>query len=46
MERVYREFNFNEDIELMNLTYQMNRGNFMNYEETNESNNEENIKII
>lgn len=32
MAREYREFNFNEDIELMNLTYQMNTGNFINYD--------------
>ncbi len=45
MEKEYREFNFSEDIELMNLTYQMNTGNFINYEETNEINNIENFKI-
>lgn len=32
MAREYREFNFSDDIELMNLTYQMNTGNFMNYD--------------
>lgn len=32
MARAYREFGFSEDIELMNLTYQMNTGNFTNYE--------------
>lgn len=32
MRRAYSEFNFNEDIELMNLTYQMNTGNFANYD--------------
>ena len=29
----YREFSFNDDIELMNLTYKMNTGNFMDYED-------------
>lgn len=32
MKRSYSEFNFDDDIELMNLTYQMNTGNFINYE--------------
>lgn len=32
MARMYSEFSFDDDIELMNLTYQMNTGNFMNYE--------------
>ncbi len=32
MARSYREFGFDDDIELMNLTYQMNTGNFTNYE--------------
>ena len=41
MRRAYSEFDFNEDIELMNLTYQMNTGNFTNYE-----NNYEDEKII
>lgn len=36
MAKSYREFNFEDDIELMNLTYQMNTGNFMNYEEESE----------
>ena len=40
MAREYREFNFNEDIELMNLTYQMNTGNFINYDDENLLNNE------
>lgn len=35
MGRAYREFNFDDDMELMNLTYQMNTGNFMNYENEN-----------
>lgn len=42
MAREYREFNFNEDIELMNLTYQMNTGNFMNFEDERLINNNEN----
>lgn len=41
MRRSYSEFNFDEDIELMNLTYQMNTGNFANYE-----NNYEDEKVI
>lgn len=44
MAREYREFDFNDDIELMNLTYQMNTGNFINYdnyENENLLNNEE-----
>lgn len=32
MAKSYREFGFDDDIELMNLTYQMNTGNFINYE--------------
>lgn len=32
MAKSYREFNFNDDIELMNFTYKMNTGNFMDYE--------------
>ena len=32
MARAYSEFNFDNDIELMNLTYQMNTGNFINYD--------------
>ncbi len=32
MARAYSEFNFDDDIELMNLTYQMNTGNFINYD--------------
>lgn len=32
MARAYREFGFDDDIELMNLTYKMNTGNFTNYE--------------
>ena len=32
MAKEYREFGFSDDIELMNLTYQMNTGNFTNYE--------------
>lgn len=32
MAKEYREFNFNEDMELMNLIYQMNTGNFINYD--------------
>lgn len=32
MARLYREFNFDDDVELMNLTYKMNTGNSMNYE--------------
>ncbi len=31
MARSYREFGFDDDIELMNLTYQMNTGNFIDY---------------
>lgn len=31
MARSYREFGFEDDIELMNLTYQMNTGNFTDY---------------
>lgn len=31
MDKEYSEFSFNEDIELMNLAYQMNTGNFINY---------------
>lgn len=42
MAREYREFNFNEDIELMNLTYQMNTGNFVNFENENLINSNEN----
>lgn len=38
MAREYREFNFNEDIELMNLTYQMNTGNFINYDNYEDEN--------
>lgn len=44
MARAYREFGFDDDIELMNLTYQMNTGNFTDY--TNYENDdifEENI---
>ncbi len=41
MKRSYSEFNFDDDIELMNLTYQMNTGNFINYE-----NNYEDKEII
>lgn len=33
MAKSYREFNFDDDIELMNLTYKMNTGNFVNYED-------------
>ena len=33
MARAYNEISFNEDIELMNLTYQIQTGNFVNYEE-------------
>lgn len=46
MGRAYREFGFDDDIELMNLTYQMQSGKFVNYNEdivTNTSN--ENYKI-
>lgn len=35
MRRSYSDFNFDDDIELMNLTYQMNTGNFTNYENDN-----------
>lgn len=28
---VHREFSFEDDIELLNLKYQMNNGNFMDY---------------
>lgn len=31
MAKSYREFGFDDDIELMNLTYQMNTGNFIDY---------------
>lgn len=31
MARAYREFGFDDDIELMKLTYQMNTGNFTGY---------------
>lgn len=31
MARSYREFGFDDDIELMNLTYQINTGNFIDY---------------
>lgn len=31
MAKSYREFGFDDDIELMNLTYQMNTGNFTDY---------------
>lgn len=41
MAKEYREFSFNEDIELMNLTYQMNTGNFMNYYNEDLLDNEE-----
>lgn len=37
MRKSYSEFNFDEDIELMNLTYQMNTGNFVNYEDNYEN---------
>ena len=33
MARAYNEFSFKEDAELMNLTYQMNTGNFTDYED-------------
>ena len=32
MKESYRECDFSEDIELMNLTYKMNTGNFLDYE--------------
>ena len=32
MAKEYREFDFSDDIELMNLTYQMNTGNFTSYD--------------
>lgn len=46
MAREYREFDFNDDIELMNLTYQMNTGNFINYDNYENENllNSEEIK--
>ena len=33
MGRFEKEINFDEDIELMSLTYKMNTGNFINYNE-------------
>ncbi len=45
MAREYREFNFNDDIELMNLTYQMNTGNFINYDNYDNENLLNNEKI-
>lgn len=33
MGRAYREFDFDDDIELMNLKYQMQSGKFVNYDE-------------
>lgn len=46
MGRFDKEFSFNDDIELMNLTYKMNTGNFTNYNEDEYKLNvkEENIK--
>lgn len=41
MAREYSEFSFNDDIELMNLTYQMNTGNFINYYNEDLLDNEE-----
>ena len=32
MSKLYSEFGFDNDIELMKLTYQMHTGNFTNYE--------------
>ncbi len=34
MRKSYSEFNFDDDIELMNLTYKMNTGNFIDYEDS------------
>lgn len=39
MAKAYNEFGFNEDIELMNLTYQMQCGNFTNYEDESQNDN-------
>jgi len=41
MAKAYSEFSFNDDIELMNLTYQMNTGNFTNYYNEDLINDEE-----
>ena len=40
---VHREFNFDEDIELLNLKYQMNTGNFSEYFQNNIADEEENV---
>lgn len=37
MRKSYNEFNFDDDIELMNLTYKMNTGNFVDYEDNIEN---------
>ncbi len=46
MGRFDKEFNFNDDIELINLTHKMNTGNFIDYTEDEYKLNEkeENIK--
>ena len=44
---VHREFNFDEDIELLNLRYQMNTGNFADYFQNNVENEEDqNINTV
>lgn len=48
---VYREFNFEDDIELLNLKYQMDNGKFMDYfndnvmEPIEKQNKIENVKM-
>ena len=39
MSRIFRDYDFEEDIELMNIKYQMNTGNFINFEEDINLNN-------
>lgn len=33
MSKLYNELGFDDDMELMNLTYKMNTGNFVSYNE-------------
>lgn len=46
MSKLYNELGFDDDMELMNLTYKMNTGNFANYNENdNLLNINNNMKI-